>query len=414
MLLSLRQIVKELFTEKTRIVLTILAIAWGTFAISSMLAIGEGLRVTFAEAVAHSGHNLLTVTGGRTSKYYRGMHSNTPISLRKRDFRIIARLPNVSAVSRQYDTNKPFKYKNKVIAHDFRGVDTNYNKMHEIQIKLPGRFIKQQDIDQHAAVVVLGTKTAEDFFSADDNPVGKTIYMNNQPFLVIGVMKKKTQIAATQAPDERSNWIPATTYELLENPLFINSISIAYKNKKMLKQTKQNIQKIVALSHGVDPDDSSIVSFSDLEAQQEKINNFFMGMQIFLGIVGVLTLLVAGVGIANVMYASVSRSLRDIGIRMAVGARTYQILWHYIAEALSATVIGGVLGILMSALFVYGIKIIPMHGRLIDVIGKPHPILSLPVIAVVIVVLGITGFLAGLFPAIKATKVDPAETLSYE
>jgi len=137
-------------------------------------------------------------------------------------------------------------------------------------------------------------------------------------------------------------------------------------------------------------------------------------MQIFLGIVGGLTLLIAGIGIANVMYATVTRATRQIGLKMALGATKKHILIQYITEALMVTVIGGMLGIIFTMLVVYLIRLIPMEGELIEWLGKPEPVLSVLVLAIVIILLGIIGLVAGLFPALKAMRVDPAEALVYE
>ena len=112
-------------------------------------------------------------------------------------------------------------------------------------------------------------------------------------------MLAKSQIVAQEAPDADFNWIPASTYELLNNPEEIDSISITYKDSQLLEETKQQVRSIVALTHGLDSQDQSILNFSDYAKQQKTINTFFLGMQIFLGIIGVLNLLVAGVGIAN-------------------------------------------------------------------------------------------------------------------
>jgi putative ABC transport system permease protein len=413
-MLSLSDIAKELFAEKTRTILTILAIAWATFAIATMLAVGEGLRLNFAKTVANSGHNLLVITGGATTRAYQGIHQNTPINLNQTDLQNLSKLPNVAAISTQYNTFGSLKYKDQETNVQIQAVQENFAAIHQIPIAAPGRFINQSDLKERNAVIVLGTKSIEYLFPPGFNPIGKYVLFKGQPFLVIGVMQAKPQIVSSQGSDENYNWVPASTYELFANPTGIDSISVTYKDEKLIEDTKSMILKTIALNHKTNPEDTSIINFDDVAKMQKTINTFFLGMQIFLGIVGLLTLMVAGVGIANVMYASVSRATHEIGIRMAVGARSTQILVHYIAEALTATTIGGVLGIILTSLFVHAFQAIPMQGKLIDAIGKPKPVLSILVYVIVIVVLGITGFLAGLFPALKATKVDPSEALIYE
>ena len=412
--MRLSPIIKELFLEKTRVMLTILAIVWGTFTISSMLSIGEGLRLTFAKAVASSGQNFLSLSGGRTSKKYLGTHPNMPINLDKIDLQAISVLPNIATISPQYDIEANLTYKQKKISGMIKAVDPDYFSIHQIHVGKEGRIINHIDQLKRSAVIVLGSKSQEELFTGETNLVGKMIFVGSQPFTVIGIMQKKPQLISSEVPDEYMNWIPVTTYELLANPNVINSISITYKDLQQLKQTKQQIQKIIALNHNVDPDDYSIINFTDLAKIQKTVNTFFLGMQIFLGIIGFLTLLVAGVGIANVMYASIENTTHEIGIRIALGARTYHILIYYILESLLVTIVGGIVGLLFSWLLIYGINKIQFHGKLIDIIGQPHPVLSLSVIIIVVLVLGLIGFLAGLFPAQKAAKIDPAEALIYE
>ncbi|MFH1334473.1 MAG: ABC transporter permease [Pseudomonadota bacterium] len=405
---------KELFKERTRMLLTILAIAWGTFAIASMLAIGEGLRVTFSTAVANAGENLLTLSAGRTSKEYKGLRANSQVNLLKSDYVLIRALPSVQYSSSVYSFSGKMKFGEKTLSVPIQAVNQDYAIIHKISIQPGGRFISKIDNQNKSAVIVLGTKTLEDLFPSNPNPVGQTITISNKPFLIVGAMEEKSQIVASEAPDAFSNWMPVNTYELLGNPQIINSISIKYQKPDQLDSLKKTIQKTIALDHGVDPADDNIVNFSDVAKQQEKITSFFLGMEIFLGIVGALTLMVAGVGIANVMFASVKKSTHEIGVRMAIGARAYQILLHYIFESFTATTLGGLLGLLMSYGLVYGLRTIPMSGRLIEAIGKPKPVLSIFVVLMVIVVLGVTGLFAGLFPALQAAKVDPAEALRYE
>ena len=412
MIVIFKQALHELFRERTRIILTILAIAWGTFTIATMLAIGEGLRVNFASTVANSGDNLLTLTGMSTSKAYQGTPQNAPISLTSQDFNSIRAIPNIIKASPQYGFQRQITYKDKNSNVSIYGVNADYNIIH--QITTIGRFISPIDIEQRRAVIVLGTEAKKQLFSNEDNPVGKIVYINHQPFLVIGVMKDKPQMIAEQMPDAYLNWMPFSTYELIVNPSSIDTIVLTYQNPKLLAVTKKQIQKLVALNHHADPNDDNLIDFDDLASRQEKINNFFWGMEIFLGIIGTLTLIIAGVGIANVMLASIHRSIREIGMRMAIGAKTYHIMLHYTLESFNATILGGAIGILFSYATILLIKLIPMKGRLIDVIGKPTPILSLTVLLTVVGILGCIGFLAGFLPALRAAKIDPSEALRYE
>jgi putative ABC transport system permease protein len=412
----LQQIKKELIREKTRIILTVIAIAWGTFAIASMLAIGEGLRLTFIKTMANTGQNLLMMKGGRTSKIYRGTHAGMKINLTKKDYKEIAGLPNVAAISPAYTLAQTISHRDAhmLINMQTLAVSSTYNKIHNIRVLPGGRFISPLDIKQRKAVIVLGEQTAKDLFPQIKNPTGKITEIGSKPFLIIGVMQHKSQIIAHQAPDAFSNWIPFSTYELYNNPPYMDSIDLTYKNPNLLPELESHIWQIIALNHGADPSDDNLAHFFEFAKRQQKITDFFLGMQVFLGIIGFLTLIVAGVGITNVMYVSINRATREIGIRMAIGAKTYQILAHYIAEGLTVAFIGGLLGLSMSALLVYGLKQIPLHGRLIRVIGQPHPELSLTVILIVVLTLSLIGFLAGLFPALKAASIDPTEALGYE
>lgn len=408
------ELLRDLGREKTRIILTVLAIAWGTFSITTMLAIGEGLRQTFATTIANTGDNLLIVTGLRSSVNFQGKHANTTVNLTRQDLAAISQLPNIAAASPLYSVTEKIKYQDKNYNEPIYAVADSYAAIHQITVMPGGRFISPIDLTKRSKVIVLGSDVAKDIFPDEPNPVGKTITVGTNPFLVIGVMQSKSQIVAESAPDSANNWIPVTTLEMFLNAQILNSIDISYRDPKMLGQLEQQIRQVVALNHGFDPNDKDLLNFRDYSKRAEKINSFFFGMQIFLGIVGALTLMVAGVGISNVMYASIHRATREIGIKIALGARTIHIVQHYVLESLLATFIGGLLGLGMAGLAVYGLQQIPLKGHLIDAIGKPHPVLSWYLVLLVVTVLGLTGLLSGIFPALKAAHIDPTEALSYE
>ena len=411
----LSTLAQELFYKKTRIILTILAIAWGTFTIAIMLAVGEGLRLNFSRTMANAGSNLLIISPGVTSKNYQGYSANKQIKFTKRDIDAIAALPNIASVTPQYGFDTRLQYYDRYTYGHFQAVTPDYAAVHKIRVDANQRFISPVDFKERKSVIVIGSKTAENLFAPEENPVGNTVYIENRPFKIIGVMQKKAQTWNTGGmPDAYYNFIPSSTYELLNNPQKIDTIAATYEDLKLLPQTQNTIQKIIALNHGFDPNDISILNFSEIAKEQERVNRFFIGMQIFLGIIGGLTLLIAGVGIANVMYASVAQATQQIGIQMALGATKKHIVSHYILESLVATAIGGIIGMIMTVISVFLLRLIPMKGDFFASVGKPEPVLSFLVLAIVIVVLGVTGFIAGLFPALKAAKVDPAEALVYE
>ena len=197
MITVFKQTWHELFRERTRMVLTILAIAWGTFTITTVLAIGEGLRINFANTMANSGSNLLTLTGVSTSKAYQGTPQNTVIRLTKKDFEAIKEaIPNVVKISPQYSSQKKIIYQDKSDSANILGVDDNYGEIH--QIPTQGRFISSMDINERRAVIVLGTETKKQLFPKEDSPIEKIIYINHQPFRIIGLMKEKPQMIAEQ------------------------------------------------------------------------------------------------------------------------------------------------------------------------------------------------------------------------
>lgn len=412
--MQVKEIIQELFYEKTRAILLILAIAWGTFAIVVTLAVGEGLRLHFMQAMANAGDNQLVISPGMTSKNYLGMKTNEPVKFGKRDVEVIAKLPNIDRVSIQYNLDTKITYNSRDNFVMVRAVSPEYALIHNLKVGAGGRFISPLDNQDKKYVIVLGAKIAAQVFT-QENPLGKTIYIDNHPFVVIGVMQTKPQMSGTDIPDNWLNWIPRATYELLKNPQTVDKIVASYNNPEIVEHTKEIVRKTIAMIHGFDPSDQGIISFIDLAKEQKKMRDFFIKMQIFLGVVGGLTLFLAGVGIANVMYSAIKRQTRLIGTRMALGATVKDIAWRYIGESLAVTIVGGLIGMILAVVFIYLVRLIPLTGFMIEeVFGKPEPTLSFLVVMIVVLVLGGTGFFAGLLPALKAAHIDPAQALTYE
>jgi putative ABC transport system permease protein len=414
-MIPLGHVFKELFTERTRVLLTILAIAWGTASITTMLALGEGLRLTFSRSGKGMGEDILIAWPGQTSKPYGGLPEGHPVPLNAEDLnQIRASIPEIGGISGEYRHYAGMRYGDNLRTGRMMGVHPAYGPMRNIILEQGSRFIDPIDIEQRRRVAVVGPQVAEELFGEGVDPVGLQIKIEGRPFTVIGLMKKKYQMSTYGGPDRDGTWIPISTFETIYNRRHYNNLVIKPHDRSDMEYVKIRMREVIARRHGCDPTDEEITNNWDTSEGKDIAIGILYGLQVMLGIIGGLTLIVAGVGIANVMYVSVSNATRDIGIRMAVGARSYQVLSQYVLEALGATAIGGLLGIVASQLVVWIVEQVPMDGEFFEFVGRPVPVLSLQVALIVVAILGIIGFLAGFFPARKAAQVDPAEALRYE
>lgn len=400
--------------QKKRAYLTIAAIAWGTVAILLLLAFGEGLKLQLGKNRRAMGENIAVLWMGETSKPWKGMPPGRPVRLQLDDVRYLEnRMPELSAViGEMVSWRTALAYGKKTINGRVNGVSWEYGEVRKHYPQAGGRFLSPADEQNQRRVVFLGNELAEDIFG-DENPVGKTMLINNAPYTVIGVMQYKRQMGAYGGPDSDHAVVPITTFKAQFGRERLNNLLIQVSEPDDMKGSLRRLNEIFGAKYGYDPTDERVFPTWDTVESSKVMTNMTLGIQIFLGIIGALTLLIGGVGVANIMYAVVKERTREIGVKMALGSRRLWIIGPFLLEGLTYTLVGGAIGIVMAILLVTGMSLIPTRGNdVMEFLGKPT--LSIEIGIIVALILGSIGVLAGYFPARRAASVDPATTLRYE
>ena len=400
--------------QRKRAYLTVAAIAWGTVAILLLLAFGEGLKLQMDKNRRSTGENIAVMWMGETSKPWKGMPPGRPIRLRVDDLELIrARMPQLkSVVGELVSWRTAIAYGRKTVNGRVIGTNVEYGEARKHYPQAGGRFLTPEDDVQRRRVIFLGDEMAKDIFG-DEKPVGKVLLVNNAPYLVIGVMQHKTQMGMYGGPDSNHAVIPISTFRAQFGRERLNNLLIETPKPEQMRSELKRLNEVVGAKYGYDPSDDRALPAWDMVKSSETTRKILIGLQLFLGIVGALTLLIGGVGVANIMYAVVKERTREIGVKMALGAKRRWIIMPFVLEAVVYTLIGGALGITVATLLVALTALVPIESnRVLSFLGRPT--LSPQIGIATSVILGIIGLLAGYFPARRAASVDPAATLRYE
>jgi putative ABC transport system permease protein len=401
-----REFFADLRTQKLRTSLTVLGIAWGTVAVVVLLAFGVGLERQTRKRFHGLGDRIVVLFGGRTTKPFAGFGNGRPIRLRADDVQLITReVTEIEQISPEFITRSARVRRGvKAASPAVTGILPVYGLMRNIIAEAGGRFINDRDVAERRRVAVLGDELAKLLFG-DESPVGQWVFLGDTPFTVVGVMRPKLQNSSYQQRDKDRVFIPATTHYSLFGNRFLNNIVYRAKTPEITKQAERRVYETMGRKYKFDPQDKDALGFWDTSEWETRFGKMFVAFNIFFAIVGSFTLLVGGIGVANIMYIVVRERTREIGVRRAVGATRADIMRQFFVEALMIVSMGATLGLVFSLALVAALGGLPIK----EFVGAPT--ISPKVLAATLALLAAVAFAAGLMPARRAASLDPVEAL---
>ncbi|MGD8440752.1 MAG: ABC transporter permease [Holophagae bacterium] len=400
--------------QRKRAILTVAAIAWGTVAILMLLAFGEGLRNQMVKANRGMGENIAVWWSGETSKVWQGLPEGRPIRARLDDLDYLrAKMPTATGVLGEMTSwQTTLTWGTTTITGRVTGASWQYGEMRHHYAQAGGRFFNANDERDKRRVIFLGNQLAEDIFG-DVDPVGEILQVQNVPYLVIGVLNPKLQMGTYKGPDENGAVIPITTYAAQWSRQWLHNVVFQVGAPEDMPRAREEFAQAMSSKYRFDPTDEQVTNLWDTAEGGQTMADEMRRFQVFLGVIGALTLLVGGIGVANIMYAVVKEKTREIGVQMALGAHRSWITGPFVLQGMTYTLLGGAFGLVVAIVLVLLFQMVPVEGNgAIEFLGKPT--LSVDIAVATAMLLGFIGILAGYFPARRAASVDPAETLRYE
>jgi putative ABC transport system permease protein len=398
--------------NRRRTALTMLGMAWGIATVVMLLAYGDGFGRACSNIFANFGTKLMILVPGRTSMQAGGQKAGVPIRFTMDDVdTLTTNLPQITHITPEVSKQCNIQFDTRTFNF---GVTGNYPNVDSVRaLKLgQGRFYNMQDEMQRARVAVIGSEAKEKLFSGR-NALGEKIRIDGLSFEVVGVLSAKMQ----EGDDDinRAIYVPFTTMSDLKDTHYLDSIWFNYETPEY-QRLEQAARSVLAVQHKFSVTDRRAVRVFNLMEQVHQFEVITIGLKILLGFIGTLTLGIGGVGLMNIMLVSVTQRTREIGVEKALGARRGHILMQFLAEALTITFIGGVLGIMLAYVVSLSVGRLTLYSAMAkNAEGGDIRLLIAPgTLLVATIILTAVGLISGMVPAVRASRLDPIEALRYE
>ena len=405
------QFFQDMKHQKLRTFLTILGIMWGTVAVVLLLSFGLGMQKFVDKQMHGMGTNLVMFGGRRTTLAYRGLPKGRWIGLREEDATLLKeRISEIRFISPENLMQVRIDFQRAYRLVNCSGSYPEYGAARNLFPEAGGRDIDPLDQDNKRRAVFFGNQLRDQIFSPGGKAVGRVILLNGIPFTVVGVMQDKIQGNRYMAADGESAFIAFSTFRETFGRRNVGRIICQPSDPLLADRMKNEIYRVLGAKYKFDPADKEALWMWDTTEGDKFTRYFFLGFQVFLALGGALTLLVGGIGVANIMYVVVRERRRELGIKAALGATPNMILMQFLLETFLIVLFGGAAGFAFSYGVIRAFQS-PMLEQATRYIGKP--VLDPVVVVVSISLLGLIGFAAGWAPARRAANMDPVQALEF-
>ncbi len=405
-LYTIKQFFNDMRRQKLRTALTTFGIFWGTCSIILLFAFGKGIKEAQIKSQKGLGENIAIFWPGITSKDYQGLPRGRRIRFTEDDIAMVkSRAQKVERISPEYSKwNVPMKAGKNTTLRNVVGVWPEFGDMRNLIAESGSRFLNESDQIDKRRVVFIGDRLKKDLFG-DSSAVGQVVQLGGVPFTVVGVMQKKEQDNSYNGRDASKAFIPASTFKTMYSSRYLNDFVMQAKVTEPMKSARTEVMEIMSDRYRFDPLDEEALACWDVTEGIEFLRAFFTAFQWFLVGIGIATLITGAIGVSNIMNVVLEERTKEIGIKMALGARKSFILGQFIVETLMITAVGGFAGFL----FAFAIVAIFPALKLEDYVGTPT--INLSAAVGMTVLLGIVGLIAGIFPARRAANLEPVRAL---